>query len=677
LPRSFDSVFYGAAGTDAGGASDDEFNRVSFLSHFEGSNNGVNNAFEDGSGQSRSLSNYGNPAQGSFGPFARPDGEWGVSFDGDDYLTIAYSSDFNFGTGSFTVEAFVFLRDLSGIQGIYSTNTGANPVPKIVMYLDGATPKLHINALNGSGNLSLNSTTDITVGTWNHIAFVRNSSTWYWFINGTQAGTGSNSTNITFSNVATTIGYGGEGYFTAMNGFISNFRVVNGTALYTSNFTAPTAPLTAVTNTKLLTCQSNRFVDNSASAHTLTPTGNPAVTAFGPFLTSSVYSAGTNGASSQLGATNSVEIATGTWAQLGTGDFTWEYWIYPIAVNNYHLGSGTSGQNLSSTFTLGMSNKQLILYYTADGTAAHLLATSGTPEYNLNEWHHLAYVRAGNVHKIYANGILATSETRSGAMANSTGPTVIGQFGTGGVYGYGAEGIYCDVRLVKGTAVYSGSTYTVPTAPLTAISNTELLLNFKNGQAIDSAAQNNLTLQGQAKLSTAQAKFGDSSFVLRGTNTGDYGKCIIEPFGTGNFTVECFVRINDKSDNQGFFQIADGWVNSAVKGPALEIRSGRWRWFYGNGGNAWHGSAGPAANDTWYHVAFVRNGTTSTFYADGTAVLTASDSTDYTWGHLAIGVNYDGNYYFGGYIDDFRISRMARYTSNFTPATEPFADKGR
>ena len=95
----FNTGLLGAAGTPTG-ASDDEFNRVSFLSHFEGSNNGVNNAFDDGSTSNHTITANGNVTQGSFGPFARPDGEWSVSFDGDDYLTIAYSSDFNFGTGS-------------------------------------------------------------------------------------------------------------------------------------------------------------------------------------------------------------------------------------------------------------------------------------------------------------------------------------------------------------------------------------------------------------------------------------------------------------------------------------------------------------------------------------------------------------------------------------------------
>ena len=48
-----------------------------------------------------------------------------------------------------------------------------------------------------------------------------------------------------------------------MNGYISNARIIKGTALYTSRFTPPAAPLTNVTNTKLLCCQSSISVTES------------------------------------------------------------------------------------------------------------------------------------------------------------------------------------------------------------------------------------------------------------------------------------------------------------------------------------------------------------------------------------------------------------------------------
>jgi len=103
----------GAAGTPTG-ASDDQFNRVSFLSHFEGSNNGVNNAFDDSSASNHTISVNGNVTQGSFGPFARPDGEFGVSFDGTgDYLSAEDDTNFSFGTGDFTVECLLFRQSNS------------------------------------------------------------------------------------------------------------------------------------------------------------------------------------------------------------------------------------------------------------------------------------------------------------------------------------------------------------------------------------------------------------------------------------------------------------------------------------------------------------------------------------------------------------------------------------
>ena len=72
----FNTGLLGAAGSSA--PSDDQFNRVSFLSHFEGSNNGVNNAFDDGSANNYTVTAAGNVTQGSFGPNAEtaglPDG---------------------------------------------------------------------------------------------------------------------------------------------------------------------------------------------------------------------------------------------------------------------------------------------------------------------------------------------------------------------------------------------------------------------------------------------------------------------------------------------------------------------------------------------------------------------------------------------------------------------------
>ena len=85
------------------------------------------------------------------------------------------------------------------------------------------------------------------------------------FIDGVLQHTGTSSVNVT-ENGGVTIGreFGYSSYF---NGFISNARILKGTALYTANFTPPTEPLTNVTNTKLLCCQSNI----SANLATISP----------------------------------------------------------------------------------------------------------------------------------------------------------------------------------------------------------------------------------------------------------------------------------------------------------------------------------------------------------------------------------------------------------------------
>ena len=657
----------GAAGSS--GPSDDQFNRVSFLSHFEGSNNGVNNAFDDGSTSNHTISSQGSPTQGSFGPFARPDGEWGWDFDSDgDYLTTPYSSDFNFGTGSFTVEAFVFLRDLSGIQGIYATSAGSDPVPKWVMFLDDATPKIHINALNSSGSLYMNATTDLTVGTWNHIAYVRNGSTWYWFINGTQAGTGSNSTNITFSNSEPTyIGLGGESYFTAMNGFISNLRVVNGTALYTSNFTVPTSALTAVTNTKLLTCQSNRFIDNSASGHAITPTGTPAVTAFGAILTSSVYDSAVNGASAFFdGTSDYITVADSSDFTLGN-TFTLEAWIYPTASNNYNSVQNQNGS--SGYYWAHVSGEKMQFYRGVTSAIQHDSAASSM----VNQWTHVAYVCDAGTAYHYINGVRSGSSV-SMSVADISAVISIGVQGSN----FPFPGFISDYRMVVGTAVYSGTTYTVPTAPLTAITNTKLLLNMADGQAIDSAAQNNLTLVGNTDTSTGQAKFGNTSLFYDGSGDGAYyanGSSL----GTGDWTIETFLWVNDFDANLGVFQYggADGALGSMVlTNQKIRVLSSNVA--------ARLDTSGTINAQTWYHVAYVSYGGTLKVYINGTADSTTFDASSTTWTFTDTNIYVGARYYssavqlpFDGYLDEFRVSHFARYTSNFTAPTEAFADKGQ
>ena len=92
----------------------------------------------------------------------------------------------------------------------------------------------------------------------------------------------------------------------------------------------------------------------------------------------------------------------------------------------------------------------------------------------------------------------------------------------------------------------------------------------------------------------------------------------------------------------------------------------------GSGTDVNQGGTSGWADDTWYHVALVRNGTSLNVYRDGISIISVTNSIDFdNTGNLHIGSS-DGSGYFTGYMDEFRISNIARYTADFTEPTEAF-----
>jgi hypothetical protein len=176
-----------------------------------------------------------------------PSTDGAVAFDGSgDELTLSSTSDFTFTTNNYTIECFVYYTATSSGY-VYDFRSG-----------DANAPALSISSgtlyAGGAGN-NMTVSNIITTGKWYHIALVRNSNTETIYIDGIAYNTQSNANNL--AQTALSIGNRYAATFYYHSGFISNLHIVNGTALYTSNFTPPSAPITSVENTKLLCCKSN------------------------------------------------------------------------------------------------------------------------------------------------------------------------------------------------------------------------------------------------------------------------------------------------------------------------------------------------------------------------------------------------------------------------------------
>ena len=217
-------------------------------------------------------------------------------FDGSgDYAQVAVSggsSDLGMGTGDFTVECWVKkdrqehrgIWQISGtVGGLQSTNYGQTLA---LGYQSGVWQTYGGDATTDNESASY----PIEADRWYHTAVCRSSGTTKLFVDGQQVLSYADSHDYGTSRYMVIGGYYNTSYL--HRGSISNLNVVKGTALYTSNFTPPTEPLTAHANTKLLCCQSNTSATAKAVGPTITLQGDTRAENCNPFEAFSVDGVG-------------------------------------------------------------------------------------------------------------------------------------------------------------------------------------------------------------------------------------------------------------------------------------------------------------------------------------------------------------------------------------------------
>ena len=646
--------------TLAGTTTDPNFENVTLLLHGDGTNGGQNNTFVDGSTNNFTITRNGNTTQGTFSPYGD---NWSNYFDGNgDYLSLTGQS---LASGDWTIECWVYFQSFTN-AGPHIFDFGTDSTNRYVLWRNESSGKFEFVTVNNNTFDFKPGTTSPVIGTWYHVAVVRSSGTTKLYVNGTSEATSTTAINGgTNWRIGHTIsGNTASTYY--LLGYISNFRVVT-SAVYTTNFTPPTAPLTAITNTSLLTCSTNRFRDVSSNNRTITRNGDVSVQRFSPFSPTAAYAAGTIGGSGYFdGNGDDVSFPTSTAFELGTSDFTVEGWLYPSS-----LADGNTAFVLDSSFYPRImwirDAGAFRVYASTTGSSWSITHTVGVI---VSQWNHLVFQRDGNNFRTFLNGTLVTTTTTSLTFPAQRS---VGYVGRGDSTSQRWPGYIADMRVVKGTAVYSTSGFTPPTAPLTAITNTSLLLNFQNAAILDNAMMAVPETVGNAQIDTTTKKYGTGSLEFDGT--GDWLLIPDSPdqrLGTGNFTIECWLYLSATGTARGIVgkgTSTTGWLLSTTTSNAVVFTYG----------TSTITSTGTLSGTTWYHIAVVREGTGSNqtkIYIGGTNDGTGTVSTDFTQTNAAyVGANRTGGDPMNGYIDDLRITKgVARYTANFTAPTAAFPD---
>jgi len=649
-----------AASTQGGGPADPYFYDVSLLLNGDGTNGAQNNTFLDSSTNNFTITRNGNTTQGSFSPYGSL---WSNYFDGSSYLSNGSAgTQFN-PNSAYTLEGWFYSTSSSQNGKIFvvsgSTWSWSSTGLQYALYQNGSA--LQFDYYVGTGTPNSLTPTMPSINTWHHFAIGFNGTTTRMWIDGVSV---ASTTTAYSTSTIVNLAVGGQttpnpgNYW---NGYLSNIRFVKNTDVYGANnttITVPTLPLTAISGTSLLTCQSNRFIDNSSNAFTLTVNGSPSVQRFSPFNPTAPYSTSVIGGSGYFdGSGDSLNTASNAAFGFGTGSWTLEAWVYPTTsqTDNWILTTNDSGNLRMRIFNGNLG------FYTDTGA----IGVNSSTAITVNAWNHLAICYDGTNINLYQNGIRTASSAQS-VNNGSANSLYIGAYAGGAAY---LTGYVSNARVVKGTAVYTGTTYTVPTAPVTAVSGTSLLANMTNAGIPDLAMMNNLETVGSAQVSTSVKKYGTGSLSFNGTT--DY---LTEPyspvmnFGTGNFTVEGWIYLNSLSNS--YYTMAGTWTSGSSDEWLIQISNANTIRFLTSAGTSFYSAT--ITTGTWYHIAGVRNNGTITLYVNGTSVGSYSNTNSIGSASktLYIGVQQTPIWYLNGYIDDFRITNgLARYTANFTPPT--------
>ena len=585
---------------------------------------------------------------------------------GNDAVVVSTSTNYGFGTGDFTIEGWFYPLLQTGVnQGVIDFRTSGGGVSQLrPTFKSDTTASWYSYYTAGVSRIT---TGPLSTSTWYHFAISRASGSTRMYINGAQ--TGVTYTDATDYGVSSDfiIGNTGDTRNTLANffqGYITNVRILKGYALYSVSANVPTTPLLATQGrTQLLTAQStsSATVDFSANNNVITNVGTVVQTTATPFVSTGTAMVA-SGSLQFNGTSQYLTVANDTAFDFGTGDFTVEAWVYLTSLN-----PGTYVPIFANAYLFYVGSVGQVLVY--DGTANVVSGTSN--DVPANAWVHLAYARSGTTLRVFSNGVLKASATVSGTIASGTPNRIFNSSINTAIYG---QGYVSNLRIIKGTAVYTSGPFAIPEAPLTAISGTSLLTAQSTSTIVDASGNNRTITNVGTAVGATSNPFGSGSAFF---TTGQYltlPNNSVFSIGSGdNFTIELWAYLTTSPSNYTFmFSLFDG-TNE------LTIRTGDAGFGYTVQvafGPSVLGSVFRNASYTtttilnkWTHLALSRSNGVATFYIDGVGVDSKASNSTSIGTVTRVNIS-DPTFSFPGYLSNIRfVKGTAVYTSNFAVPT--------
>jgi hypothetical protein len=400
----------------------------------------ADNRFIDDSTNNFTITASGSPSVQRFNPFGTATAYSTATIGGSGYFdgsgdTLTTSTSQIIPSGSFTVECWAYVTGSGNNQKFVAQGTS------------GSAGRFSLGIEGGNWFVQLAGDA-IQTGTpvrnqWNYVAVTYNGSTINLYINGTSIATVSSTANA--QNTTLTIGQDWNSYITT--GYISDVRISN----TVRTISVPTAPYSSDGSTRILLSMTNGAIFDNAMMNDLETVGNAQIsTSVVKYGTGSLYFDGTG---------DYLKIPSTPNFAFGTGDFTIEFWWYPLSsalqeAAFFTVGAALSSANAMSVFT--DTSRGLLVY----SGGSYIVSGYGADP-TLNAWNHMAVTRTSGTLRTFVNGIFKQSASFTNTI--NAAISYVGYLDSTALYD--PNGYIDDMRITTGYSRYPTSTnFTPPTA---------------------------------------------------------------------------------------------------------------------------------------------------------------------------------------------------------------------